>query len=266
MEILTYPFIQRAILAGILLASMTSIIGVLITMRHASFFGDAIAHSSLAGVALGLFAQLDPLLTALSYAIGMSFLLPWVRARTSFSLDNILGIFLPFSMGLGVLLFSLLPGYQPDLLSYLFGSIVSLTWQDVGTLAILACILTGVLTFTLPQMIFVSLDEEYARLIGIRSRLYDALFHMMLALVIIAGVRMVGIVLINALLIVPGSIAKLYAGSVRQIFILAPLISLSCTLGGISISIGATIPTGASIAVVSGAAFLVSLIVRGVEK
>lgn len=259
-ELFHYAFFQRALIASFLLACMTGIIGVFMILRHASFFGDTISHSSLAGVAIGLFFHQNPLLIALLYAITISAFLPWIKSKINFSFDNILGIILPLSMGIGVMIFSLIPGYQPELLSYLFGSIVSVTSSDIIALLILLASITLFLSIVIKQLVFVSVDEEYARLVGINTRMYDMIFHIFLACVIIAGIQIVGVILINALLIIPASIAKLFARSLKQLFVFSLVISFICVLGGMMLSLLLNTPTGASIAAFSGALFLIVFI------
>lgn len=261
-ELFQYSFVQRALLASLLLACMTGIVGVFMILRHASFFGDAVAHSSLAGVAIGLFIGWDPLLVALGYAMIVSTILPWMKSQTNFSFDNILGIILPVSMGLGVVVFSQIPGYQPDLLSYLFGSVVSVTWKDTILLGILLAGIILIISFVIKQFVFVSVDQEYARLIGINTKIYDTLFHFLLAFVIIAGVQIVGVILINALLVIPASIGKILARSMKELFVYSLASSLICVIGGTVTSLVINTPTGASIAVFSGVLFFGVFVIK----
>ena len=142
MDVLAYPFMQRALVAGLLVSLMTSLLGVLVVLRRSAFFGDAIAHASLAGVALGVLAGWHPLLTAAGVSVGISMGLHAVERRTRLALDTVLGFVLPFSMALGVLLLSFKPGYQPELMSFLFGSILTvsrdnLVWVAGITLVVL---------------------------------------------------------------------------------------------------------------------------------
>ena len=121
-EALAYPFMQRALAAGLLVGLVAGLLGVLVILRRAAFFGDAVAHASLAGIALGVVAGLPPLLLAAAVAVGIGLSLHRFERMTRLSLDTILGFVLPFFMAIGVLVLSLTPGFQPELLSYLFGS------------------------------------------------------------------------------------------------------------------------------------------------
>lgn len=259
-EFLSYPFVQRALIGGIAVAVVAGLMGVFTTMRQASFFGDAIAHSSLAGVALGLLLGVNPLLAAFVYAVGVALILPRLRTKTGFSFDNLLGIFLPMSMGLGVVLFASLPGYQPELLGFLFGSVLAMSWVDVLLLLVLAIIIIIGLHLWWLKLTLVSIDPDYAQMVGLSTRVYETIYHILLALTIVAGVRLVGIVLMNALLIIPASIVKLYARSFKSLLLFTPLIGVICVTTGLVFSVQTNAPSGAMIAVVSGGFFGLAVI------
>ncbi len=251
------PFILRILVGGVIIAFICGLMGFFTSLRKAHFYGDVIAHSSLAGIALGLFLEVNPLLLAFGYAVLISIILPKIKESTKLDFNNILGIFLPFSMGLGVIIFSLIPGYQADLTSYLFGSMVWVTWVDIQLLLILAAVLSLALVFLFSKLTLISLDGEYSRLLGLKVNYYELFYNFLLALVIIAGVRLAGIVLINAFLIVPATVAKLSSNSLKSMFILSPLIAVISVLIGLIFSILFNTPSGATIAVVLGLIFLV---------
>lgn len=254
------PFMQRALIGGVLIAVLTSWMGILVVLRQSSFYGDAIAHSSLTGVALGLLFGFDPILAATVYAIFISFLLPYLRKHSNLPIDSLLGFILPFSMAIGVILLGLIPGYQPELISFLFGSILAVSWE--GILVIVGLIAAAVLLnlFYRKKLIFVSFDSEYARISGIRVEVIDVLYQILLAVTIVAGIRFVGIVLVNALLVIPASTVRIYARSLNQMFLFTPILSLIVVVAGLLTSFFLDIPTGPSIAAFSGIIFLTALI------
>ena len=261
-ELLQFAFFQRALGVGVLLAILAGLVGVFSTVRKSSFFGDAIAHSALAGVALGLFFEVNPLLTASVYAVLLAVALPWLKKNTGFSFDSLLALFLPVSMGAGVIIFSALPGYQPNLLSFLFGNMLAITNQDMYFLLLIVALVLGTGVFFFRQFLLVSLDEDQARLLGIRVSILEFVYHFILALTVVAGVRLVGVVLVNAFLIIPPLIVGIHVRSLKQLFIFTPVISLITVLGGMIASVALNAPTGASIAVFAGALFVVSLLVK----
>lgn len=234
-------------------------------MRKGAFFGDAIAHSSLAGVAFGIMLKVSPVLSAAVYAMLAATALPVLQRRSRLSLDSILGILLPVSMGLSVIIFSLLPGYQPELLSFLFGNILSVTFQDLLVLAVVVLAIVLLLAKYLQQLLLTSTDPEYAQIVGVNVKLMDTLYHLLLALSIVAGVKLVGVILVNALLVIPASIASQFSRSLKDLFILTPFVALFITFTGILVSAILDTPSGATIALMGGLSFLVSLLYRSLK-
>jgi zinc transport system permease protein len=259
---LQYPFIQRAIIGGILVAVLTSLMGILVVLRQSSFFGDAIAHSSLMGVALGLLLGINPIAVAAIYAVFVSFMLPFLRKHSRLPQDSLLGFILPFSMGLAVILLALIPGYQPELISFLFGSILAISWSDVAIIAILVFVTTFIMFFIRRKLTFVSFDSEYAKVRGVNVSQIDTLYHVLLAITVVAGIRLVGIVLVNALLVIPAITVRLFAHSLKETFTWTPILAVLIIIIGLAASFTFDIPSGPTIAVVSGLIFLVTLVIN----
>jgi len=255
-ELLALPFIQRALFAGLILAILSGILGVMTIIRRASFYGDAVAHSSLAGVSIGLALGIYPLFTALIYSILIALLLPTLKKKWHLSLDNLLGIVLPISMSFGVLIFSLLPGYQPEMMSFLFGNLLTIQVQEIYLLLFVFIFAVVVFIKFLPKLLITSIDEEYASILGLKVRRLQRLYEVLLAVVIVSGVKLVGVVLINALLIIPASAGKSIASSLKSWLVITPIISLVVVLGGIIISMIIDTPPGATIALFSGLVFI----------
>jgi ABC-type Mn2+/Zn2+ transport system permease subunit len=255
-DILIYPFMQRALLTGILIGIITSLLGVLVVLRRSAFFGDAIAHASLAGVAIGVLTGWQPLLTATGVGVGIAMSLHVMERYTRLALDTVLGFTLPFFMAIGVLLLSLKPGYQPELMSILFGSILTVGQEHVLLIIVITLVVLGVFLRFRPQLIFATFDEEAAQLAGIRVNWILTGYYMLLALVIIASIRAVGIILVNALLIIPAATAKMLATSLARMFILAPLLGILSVTGGMMLSYYVNLPSGPAIVVFAGLLFL----------
>jgi zinc transport system permease protein len=256
MESLAYPFMQRALMAGILVGLVTSLLGVFVILRRSAFFGDAVAHASLAGIAIGVVGGMPPLLPAAAVAVGIGLALHRLERVGRLSLDTILGFILPFFMAIGVLVLSLSPGFQPELLSYLFGSILTVSWQGLGAIALMAAVVVAVLARLGRRLIFAAFDSDGAHAAGIDVSRLLTLHHVLLALTIIASISVVGIVLVNALLIIPAATAKLLARSLGQMFILAPLLGMGSVLGGLAVSSWVDAPSGPAIVLLAGMLFL----------
>ncbi len=256
MDVFAYPFMQRALFAGLLVGGLTSLLGVLVVLRRSAFFGDAIAHASLAGVALGVLTGWPPLLPAAGVGVGLAMSLHVAERRTRLALDTVLGFILPFFMALGVLLLSLKPGYQPELISFLFGSILTVSHQNLLVIALIAVVVLGFFLRFRHQVIFAAFDEEAARLAGVPVALMLTGYHVLLALVIIASIRTVGVVLANARLIIPAATAKLMARSLAHMFMLTPLLGMASVIGGMVLSYYLDLPSGPTIVVLAGLVFL----------
>jgi zinc transport system permease protein len=256
MEVFASPFMRRALLAGLLVGVMTSLFGVLVVLRRSAFFGDALAHASLAGVALGLLTGGQPLLTAAGVSVGIAMSLHTVERYTRLALDTVLGFVLPFFMALGVLLISLRPGYQPELMSFLFGSILTVSQESLLLIAVIMLLVLAVFIYFRAQLIFAAFDHEGAQLAGIHVDLVLTAYHVLLALVIIASMRTVGVILVNALLIIPAATAKMLARSLTHMFVLSPLLGTASVVGGIIASYYLDLPCGPAIVVCAGVLFL----------
>lgn len=255
-EALAYPFMQRALVAGLLVGLVASLLGVFVILRRSAFFGDAVAHASLAGVAVGVVSGLPPLLLAAAVAVGIGLALHRLERVGRLSLDTILGFVLPFFMAVGVLVLSLSPGFQPELLSYLFGSILTVSWQGLAAIAVGAVAVSIALARLGRALVFATFDPDGAHVAGIDvARLLTA-HHVLLALAVIASISLVGIVLVNALLVIPAATAKLLARSLTQLFVLAPVLGTAAVLAGLVISYSFDVPSGPAIVVVSGLGFL----------
>jgi ABC-type Mn2+/Zn2+ transport system permease subunit len=255
-DALALPFFQRALAAGLLVGLVTSFLGVFVVLRRSAFFGDAIAHASLAGVALGVVTGLPPLAAAAGVAIGIGFVLNRVERRSRLPIDTILGIVLPFFMGAGILILSLAPGYQPELLSYLFGSILAVAPAILAVIGAIVLVVAPVMLRFRQALVFVTFDPDGARVSGIPVDRLLVLYQVLLAAVVVASIKIVGIVLVNALLVIPAATAKLLARSLKQMFLLAPIIGVGCVLAGLLLSYALDLPSGPSIAVVAGLLFL----------
>jgi zinc transport system permease protein len=255
-EALAYPFMQRAVAAGLLVGFFASLLGVFVILRRSAFFGDAVAHASLAGVAVGVVTGLPPLLPAAVVAVGIGLSLHRLERLGRLSLDTILGFILPFFMAIGVLLLSLRPGFQPELLSYLFGSILTVSREGLGGIAVICAIVALVLARRGRALVFAAFDPEGAHAAGLRVARLLAIHHVLLALVVIAGISVVGVVLVSALLVIPAATAKLLARSLGEMFVLAPLLGVVSVLAGLVISYQLDAPSGPAIVAVAGVVFL----------
>ncbi len=264
--LLTLPFMQRAFIGGGIVSVLLACLGVFVVLRRSSFFGDAIAHSSLTGVAIGLLTGIPTLISATIYSIGVSFFIPWMKDKSRLPVDTLLGILLPVSMAIGVIILTLIPGYRADLMSFLFGSILGISWLNIGFTILLSLAIGIYLFFWGKKLLALSFDSDYAVIQGIQVSKIDLLYHLALAVSIVLGIQVVGIILVNALLIIPSATARLLARSMKDLFILAPIIAFVTTTCGIILSYYLDLPTGPAIGVLSGMVFVSAFIVSHIRS
>jgi zinc transport system permease protein len=262
LSIFALPFMQRALIGGVLVAGVTSVVGVFAILRRASFYGDAIAHASLTGIAVSLLLGLNPLGSALTFSIFLGMILPKIEQASKLHIDAILGFLLPFSMAVSILLLSLIPGYQPDLITYLFGSILAISPQNLIIIGLIAILTVVIVYFKLGKLLATAFDPVYAGITGINVKRYQILHNILLSLAIVPSISLVGVILATALLIIPAAIARQFAHSLSQLFIFTPIIAITTTVLGIFASAMFNLPTGPAIVILLGTVFIAASLVK----
>lgn len=260
-EFFQYPFMQRALVAGVLLGILLASLGVFVTLRKMSFFGEGIAHASLAGIAIAIVSGLSPLPVAIVLAVILALLIFMIEQNTKLSVDMAIGIFFTSAMALGVVLMSFTKGYQPELLSFLFGSILSVSIFDLWVIAIATVLILIWLFLSQKQLTFLSLSEEQAVVAGVPVKIQTALLYSALAVATVLGVKILGIILVSALLITPPAISRLHAKSFLSHMITTILFSEIIIIFGLIISFLYDLPSGATIVLVGALIFILSLLV-----
>jgi zinc transport system permease protein len=262
LELLNYPFLQRAIIAGVILGLLLACLGVYVTLRRMAFFGDGIAHASLAGIAIALLAGFAPLPVALIWALFVAIFIFFLERKVKLPTDSLIGILFTASMALGVILMRFTPGYQPDLVSYLFGNILSIQTFDLWvTIGITAAILIWLFT-SFRGLTYMSLTEESAAVVGVKVKWHTLILYISLALSTVLGVKMLGIVLVSALLILPPATSRLISKNFKQYFIWSIIIAEITILAGLLLSFQYDLPSGASIVLTGTGLFCVAAIFR----
>ena len=256
-DILQYPFMQRAFVAGAVLAILLSWLGTFVIMRKMSFFSDGIAHASLTGIAIGLLAGLQPIIIAILFSILFALTIYYLERNTSLASDAIIGMLFTTGMSLGVILISFKKGYTPDLMSFLFGNILAIRRIDIVVIAALSVVICGFLLFKHKQITLVALDPDTAYLDGINVNLLQIVFYIILAVSVVLGVKILGIILVSALLIIPPSTAKQISRSFKQLIIMSIIFSEITVLSGILFSYYINSPTGPVIVLVGTSIFFI---------
>jgi len=265
-EMLQLPFMQRAILAGLVLGVLLSYLGIFVTLRKMAFFSDGIAHAALAGAAIGLLTRFSPLLSALAFSMLLAALVYWLEKKSSLSSDSIIGILFTSGMALGVLLISLRPGYQPELISYLFGNILAIRRQDLALIIVLTVVILAFIFSHKRKLTLLALDREMACMAGVNPDLYELLLYIMLACALVLGIRVLGVILVSAILIIPVSTARLLSRSFRALTWWTVLVAEFTILAGLLLSYFLDLPTGAVIVLSGSALFSLAFLASALRR
>jgi len=253
---------QKAFMAGILVSLLTGLISVFIVLRKMSFVGAGISHAAFGGVAIGFFTGVNPLLTAIIYSIMVAIGIESTGRKGRVSEDVSIGIFYSVSMALGVALVSLSKSYNVDLFGYLFGNILAISEADILLTVVTFVLVTGFMLIFLKDLFLSSYNEELAQVSGVNVVLLNKLFMAALAITIVISIRIVGIILVSALLVIPGATARLFAKGLLSMLVLSCLAGVISVISGLLLSYEYDIAPGASIVIASAFIFFISLLLK----
>lgn len=262
LEFLQYSFMQRALVSGVLISAVGALLGTFVILRRLTFFSDAISHSALAGIALGLLFGLNPFASAVIFCILAALLVKRLRELTDLSEDVLLGVLFASATAVGVLIIGLLKGMRVDLFQFLFGDILAVGTIDIVFSALLGLIVVIALFLFLEKILGVSFNPDLAMVSQERIRLYDYLFMILLASTIAASIRIVGVILVSSLIIVPATVARNLAGSFKQMLLISVIVGIISAVGGLVSSYYLNTPSGPTIVIWAMAFFILSVIFR----
>ncbi|MSM40344.1 MAG: metal ABC transporter permease [Geobacter sp.] len=249
-EILSYGFMQRALLAGSLIAVLCAVLGCFLVLRRLSLIGDGLAHVTFGSVALALllkFYAASALFVSLPVVMLCSLGILKLTERARVTGDAAIGIVSSLGIAIGVILASLGGGFTADLFSYLFGNILAISRAEVLLAVVLCTTVLLLVTFFYHELVAITFNEELARISGIRTGRISSLLVLLTALTVVLAMKLVGIMLISALLILPSSAALQLARGFRTTLVLAALLGVIAVIGGTFASVMLNIPTGATI-------------------
>jgi zinc/manganese transport system permease protein len=259
-EILTFPLFQRSLLVGCIVGALLAFLGVFVVARRLSFFADAIGHSALTGIALGLLLGVNPFLGAVIFSLLVAVGIAATQHSTRLPLDTILGVFFAASVALGVILVQFTPAYQSNLISFLFGDILTVTQSDIVVSLLLAVVITGVSLWALKPLTALTFHRDLAHAEGVAVARYELLFLLMLAGTVALAIKLVGIVLVTAMVVIPAASAQYLARSLLSFFVISLVIGITATIIGMIMSAVLEISSGPSIVLVGAACFAFSLL------
>lgn len=261
MEILGYAFMQRALFAGVLIGALCAIIGVYVILKGLSFIGAGIAHASFGGVALGFLLGLNPVATAVIFCLLTGWSIGIVVCTSQVKEDTAVGIFFASTMAFGILLIGLLQGYNIDLFGYLFGSILAVGRQDLWITFGLGLFILLIVGLFYKELLFVTFDAEMAEVTGVPAGKIYFLLITLVALTVVISIKVVGIVLVSALLVTPAAAAYQLTQEFGRMMALAVIIGVGSAVGGLLLSYRLDTASGATIVLLATLIFFFSVLV-----
>lgn len=258
-EALHFEFLQNALAAGILTSIACGIIGSLIVVNRLVFLSGGIAHSAYGGIGLAFFFGWPYMVGAIGFALFSAMIMAAVSLKSKHRADTIIGVMWAMGMACGILLLDITPGYNVDLMSYLFGSILSVPRSDLITMAVIGILVFGLVVFFFQDLLTMSYDEEFAQIRGVPvKRLYFMLIGIV-AVTVVMVVQVVGLILVIALLTIPPFIAEKYTKSLINMMIVSCFLGMFFTTGGLWLSYTFDMTSGAAIIFLAGIIFFLSL-------
>jgi ABC-type Mn2+/Zn2+ transport system permease subunit len=255
------PFMQRALLAALFLGPLCAFMGVFVTARRMAFFSDTISHAALTGVALGFwFGLADPTWPMVAVSLLVALGIMWLRENTDLLTDTIMALLLSASVAVGVIILSLLKEFRGELHSYLFGEILAIGPQEVWMAAALFAVVGTVLFFQLTSVTLLTAHEDMAQVCGVPVRRMNYLFVLVLTLAVALTIRLLGIILVTALIVIPPAAARAASRNLRQQIIVSLIFGLVGSVGGTLLSYQLDVPCGPAIVLTCVALFIATMV------
>lgn len=260
LEMLSFEFMQRSLLAATIIGLLCSVIGVFVVLKNLSFIGAGTSHAAFAGVALAYLVGLNPLLTAIVFSLASVWVAGYLSRKGYLKLDASTGIFYSLTMALAVLFIGLMKGYNAEVYGYLFGSILSVDSQDLMVILILGLGVLCVVYLFFKEFHFITFDEEMAQASGIHASSLSFLLLTLLALTIVVSLKSVGAILVFALIVTPAAAAYQLTHSMIRMFVYAACIGIGASVGGVLLSFWFDLPSGATIVLLVTFFFFLSVL------
>lgn len=252
-------FLQMALIAGLLASLGCSLIGPFVVVKRISFLAGGIAHSVLGGVGAAIYFGFDPFVGALAAAVISALLIGWVRLHWRTQEDTLIGALWAIGMAIGILFIASTPGYNSDLMSYLFGNILLVSSRELWIMAGLDLALLLLVGLFYQQFLAVCFDEEFARLRGVPVTLFYLLLLCLVAITVVLLIQVVGLILVIALLAIPSAIASHHVHSIGRMMLVAAVLGAVLSTLGLGFSYSFDLPTGPMIVLLAGCCYIVSM-------
>lgn len=258
-KLFQFEFMRNALMAGILVSIACGIIGTFVVVNRIVFISGGIAHAAYGGIGIGYFFKFNPVLGAIAFSVLSALGMGLVYRKTQQRSDTIIGVMWAIGMAIGIIFIDLTPGYKVDLMSYLFGSILTVPKEDLMIMLILDLLIAAMVFFFYKELVAISFDPVFAET---RNLPVDQLYLMLIvaiALTVVMVMQVVGLILVIALLTIPAAISGQFVKDLKQMMLLSSVLGIIFTTLGLGISYFFNLTSGATIIMVAGSAYLISL-------
>jgi len=256
---LAFGFGQRALVGGLLIATTCSLISFFVVVRRLAFVGMGISHAAFGGVAIGIAAGTNPIVTAGGFCVLVAVGIGWLTRKGRLHEDTAIGILFSAAMAMGVVIVSFAHAYNLDLMSYLFGSILAMSWNDIIVLAVVGVLVIAFLVLFFKELLFFVFDEETATASGVPVRLVYYGLLIAMAVTIVVSIKLVGIILVSALIVIPGATGAQLSRNYRGVIVVSLLTGLASVALGLFLSYWFDVASGAMIVLVMFGIFILSV-------
>lgn len=262
MEILSYSFFQNALLGVLFVSIAAGIIGTYVVSRRMVFITGGITHACFGGLGLGFFLGINPIAMAAVFAIAAATGVEWMSTRQNVRQDSAIGVIWALGMALGTLFIFLSPGYVPELTSFLFGNVLTITSTDIILFAAYLVVLLAFFAVFYPQILLCAFDPDFAATRRLKVSAINLAMTIMIAICIVLTIRLIGIMLLLSLLTMPQMIAEMFTNRFHHMMIISSLVSIACSVLGIFCSYWIAVPASATIVLTLVAAYAMARIIR----
>ncbi len=259
-ELFTYDFMQRSLLAAAMVGGLCSVVGVFVVLRGLAFVGAGTAHAAFAGVALGYLMGWPPLVLAICFGLATVWLTGWVEEKGRMKLDVSIGILYTTTMALAILFIGLMKTYNAEVYGYLFGSVLSVTSEELRVIGGLSVLVLGLIVLFSKELYFIAFDQEMAEASGVPARRIFFLLLTLVALTVVVSLKTVGAILVFAMILIPASTAYQLTSSLRTLTLYSIVIGVTTAVAGVVISATWDVPSGPAIVLLATAVFFISVL------
>jgi zinc transport system permease protein len=261
-EALQFGFVRSALMAGVLVSIACGIIGTFVVIKRIVFISGGIAHAAYGGIGLGYFLKFNPVLGAVAFSVAAALGMGAVQRKTRQRVDTVIGVMWAIGMALGIILVDLTEGYKADLMSYLFGSILAVPSSDLLIMLVLDLAIIALVALFYKELLAISFDETFATVENVPVDAIYMVLLCMIAFTVVMLMRVVGLIMVIALLTMPAAISEQFVKDMKKMMVLASLLGVVFTTMGLWLSYFLNLTSGATIILVSGAAYLLSMAIK----